>query len=189
MNMTSWERLTRRVGTMHQLWSAATSDLTTEQINHRERAGVLPISFSLLHYVVGEDRNVSTHLTASPMLWESGGWKHRIGGNLPSVKRGTPISIAEEASIGDAVTWFDYQQKVFEQTTTALRERSPADYDRVVLESIPESMLGSFVGLTNGPDGPVTLGDIIDGFVFQHGIRHLGEIEHARSLLGLQGVS
>ena len=38
-------------------------------------------------------------------------------------------------------------------------------------------------------EASVYLGDVLDGFIFQHGIRHLGEIEHARSLLGLQGVS
>ena len=189
MTMTPWERLTRRIGTMHRLWSAATSDLTAEHMNYRERAGVLPIAFSLLHYVVGEDRNVSTYLTDSPTLWESGNWEEPIGGNLPNVKRGTPVAIAEKTTIGNAAIWLDYQQQVFELTTTALLERSPGDYDVIVLDSIPESMTGSFVGLTYGARGLVTLGDIIDGLVFQHGIRHLGEIEHARSLLGLQGVS
>ncbi len=189
MSMTSWERLTRRVGTMHLLWSKATTDLSTEQMNYRERTGVLPIAFSLLHYVVGEDCNVSTYLSNSPTLWESGEWEARIGGILPQVRRGTPVAIAEEASIGDAATWLAYQAEVFARTEASLASGTPESYDKVVIETMPADMLGSFIGLTYGPNGPVLLGDIIDGFVFQHGIRHLGEIEHARSLLGLQGVS
>lgn len=189
MSMTSWERLSRRVGTMHLLWNKATTDLTTEQINFRERAGVLPIAFSLLHYVVGEDRNVSTYLSDTPLVWESGDWGAKIGGNIPDVRRGTPVEIAEEASLGDAAIWMAYQADVFARTENALAAAGPESYDKVVIESIPAEMAGSFIGMTYGPGGPVVLGDILDGFVFQHGIRHLGEIEHARSLLGLQGVS
>jgi hypothetical protein len=29
----------------------------------------------------------------------------------------------------------------------------------------------------------------MDAYLYQHGIRHLGELEHARSLVGLGGVS
>ncbi len=189
MALTPWERLTRRVAVMHRLWNSATSDLTTEQMNYHERPGVLPITFSLLHYILGEDRNVSMYLYDSPTEWDRGGWESRIGGNLPSVKRGTPIEVAESARIGSADAWMEFQRTVFSRTDEALRSKTPEVYDQIVHESVPEQMKGSFVGIAYGPDGPLYLGDVIDGFVFQHGIRHLGEIEHARSLLGLQGVS
>ncbi|MGD9711176.1 MAG: DinB family protein [Thermomicrobiales bacterium] len=188
MPLTPWDRLTRRVSSMHTMWRAATGDLTTAQMNFKEREGVLPIAFSLLHYVGGEDRNVSTYLLGEPMLWESGGWEERIGGKLPSVKRGTSIVVAEETRFGGAEAWLAYQEAVFERTERALHMASDQDYDRIIHGTIPEQLVGSFVDLTYAP-GPVALGDIIDGFVFQHGIRHLGEIEHGRSLLGLRGVS
>jgi hypothetical protein len=189
MPMTSWERLTKRVAIMHQFWDAAISDLTTEQMNHRERPGVLPIAFSLLHYVPGEDRNVSLYLYDSPMIWESRGWGQRIGGNVPPVRRGTPVDIAESAQIGDGAEWIAYQREVFARTESALQERANEAYDLIVHEDIPDQIKGSFVGMMAEPDGPICLGDVVEGFVFQHGMRHLGEIEHARSLLGLQGVS
>ena len=56
------------------------------------------------------------------------------------------------------------------------------------LTDIPDPLRGGFIALVAG-DGPVCLGDLMDAFLYQHGIRHLGEIEHARSLVGLGGVS
>jgi hypothetical protein len=37
-------------------------------------------------------------------------------------------------------------------------------------------------------EGPVRLGDMMDVVLYQHGMRHLGEVEHARSLVGLGGL-
>jgi hypothetical protein len=48
-------------------------------------------------------------------------------------------------------------------------------------------MRSGFLGLLSG-DGQVILGDLMTAFLYQHGMRHLGEIEHGRALIGLQGV-
>jgi hypothetical protein len=61
-------------------------------------------------------------------------------------------------------------------------------WDDVLFERMPDQLKGGFLELVVG-DKPVTLGDLLDVFVSQHGIRHLGEIEHARALVGLQGVA
>jgi hypothetical protein len=37
--------------------------------------------------------------------------------------------------------------------------------------------------------GPITILDGIECWIFQHGIRHLGECEHARALVGLGGMT
>jgi hypothetical protein len=188
MSISPWERLTRRVQIMHQMWDAAISDLTTEQINHHERPGVLPIAFSLYHYVLGEDRHISHYFYGELPLWETADWAERAGGNLPSVRRGTAVAVAEEARVGSAAQWLAFLREVFTRTETALAQRDDDAWRQLVHETIPDQFKGSFVGML-APEGPVYLSDIVDGFVFQHGIRHLGEIEHARSLLGLQGVS
>jgi hypothetical protein len=39
-----------------------------------------------------------------------------------------------------------------------------------------------------GPDG-VTLLDAAECWIYQHGLRHMGEIELARGLVGLQGMT
>ncbi len=64
-----------------------------------------------------------------------------------------------------------------------------SSYDTIQHETVPEQIKGSFVSNISDPDGPILLGDLIEGFVFQHGIRHLGELDHSRALLGLQGVT
>ncbi len=106
-------RLLRRVEAMHHLWERSVQDLTSDQINHLERTGVLPIAFTLLNYVKGEDRTASNCLHNEPTLWETGNWSDRIGGNLPDIRRGTAIDVAERAMIGEAEQWMTYQRAVF----------------------------------------------------------------------------
>ncbi len=189
MPSSPWTRLSRRVEAMHQLWEHSVRDLTIGQINHVERAGVLPIAFTLLHYVKGEDRTSSTYLHNEPTLWETGKWPERIGGNLPDIRRGTSIEVAERALIENAAQWMNYQRAVFAQTEAAMRVLPDSSYDSIKHDSVPEHLQGSFVSNISDPDGPILLGDLIEGFVFQHGIRHLGELDHSRALLGLQGVT
>jgi hypothetical protein len=31
--------------------------------------------------------------------------------------------------------------------------------------------------------------DVVEAWIYQHGIRHAGELEHARALVGLGGVA
>jgi hypothetical protein len=189
MPLSEWERLRRRIAAMHRLWTESTADLTTEQVNYQERPGVLPISFSLLHYVQGEDRNVSLYLLDEEMLWEQRDWLHRIGGEIPGVRRGAPVAEAETARIGDLDAWRDYQAAVFARTESGIVARPPSRYNHEVFPELPEPLQLSFVGMVIEPGEPVHLGELLDGFVYQHGVRHLGEIDHARSLLGLTGVS
>jgi len=45
------DSLRRRFRAMFSLWEDATATMTLEQVNHREKEGVVPIAFSLFHYV------------------------------------------------------------------------------------------------------------------------------------------
>jgi len=49
----------RRTRAMHTQWNQITQDLTLDQVNHHEREGVLPIAFSLHHYVLVEDQSLA----------------------------------------------------------------------------------------------------------------------------------
>ena len=80
MSVSNRERFLRQVHEMHRLWNQSTADLTVEQMNYRERDGVLPIAFTVLHYVRGEDRLICAAVLNEPTLWEAGGWQERIGG-------------------------------------------------------------------------------------------------------------
>ena len=189
MSVSSRERFLRDVKELHRLWTLSTEDLTVEQMNYRERDGVLPIAFTLLHYVRGEDRLICQGLLEEPTLWEAGNWQERIGGNPLDVRRGDKVEEAQNASIGNAATWLDYQNTVFTHTESVLASMSDDDFEADKYPSVPEQYKASFIGrvVNEGEGLPVSV--MLRSVIFQHGIRHLGELDHARALIGLQGVS
>ena len=176
-----------RITAVNGLLDRATQDLTLEQVNHRERPGVLSIAFSLAHVVGGQDRNVGRLLDKGPMLWESGGWGAKVGytGEMP--QRGTPMSVAEAIQFKDFKAWREYQAAVFARTGSAIANTPLERFDEVVMTDRPDAMKGSFL-FALVPSGPIRLIDACESYLFQHASRHLGEIEHARALVGLGGV-
>ena len=177
-----------RIGAMNAMLDAAIKDLTPEQVNHRERAGVLPIAFSLAHVVGGQDRTVARFLDKGPMLWESGAWGRRVGygGDLP--QRGTPMNVAEAIRFADLGAWREYQSAVFARTDAAIASTPIERFNEVAIADRPAGIAGSFL-FAFVPRGPIRLMDVVEAYVFQHAARHLGEIEHARALVGLGGIS
>lgn len=176
-----------RIGAINGMLEAAVEDLTLEQVNHRERAGVLSIAFSLAHVVGGQDRNVARYLDHGPMLWESGKWGERVGytGELPM--RGTAMKVAEAVQFKDLGAWREYQDAVFARTDSAIANTPLAKFDEIAAVERPPDVTGSFL-FALVPSGPVRLLDVVEAYVFQHAARHLGEIEHARALVGLGGL-
>ena len=176
-----------RMTAANTLLDRATQDLTLEQVNHRERGGVLSIAFSLAHVVGGQDRNVGRLLDKGPMLWDSGGWGARVGyiGEMP--QRGTPMSVAEAIQFKDWRAWREYQAAVFARTGSAIANTPLERFDEVVMSDRPKQMEGSFL-YAFVPSGPIRLMEAVESYLFQHAARHLGEIEHARALVGLGGV-
>lgn len=185
-----WRRhIGARMGAVNGMLEVAVKDLTLEQVNHRERAGVLSIAFSLAHVVGGQDRTVARFLDRGPLLWESGNWAARVGhsGDLP--QRGTPMTVAEAIQFTDVGAWREYQSAVFALTDSAIANTPIERFnDEVGSEDRPASAAGSFL-FAFVPSGPVRLMDIVEAYLFQHASRHLGEIEHARALVGLGGLS
>jgi hypothetical protein len=182
--------LQRRITAMHRLWQLALADMTLEQVNHCERPGVLPISFSLLHFVRGEDNNISSLLLGEPTLWEQGGWAARVGVTVDAVPRGTPLAVAEQLRFSDLDAWRAYQHAVFERTERVLATLTNDDYLRVLYGGeLPAAFHGAFISFVVDAEGPVRVVDALECFVYQHGIRHLGELEHGRALVGLGGLT
>ena len=70
------DSLRNRIRAMNTLWERAISDMTLEHVNHHERAGVLPIAFSLSHYIRAQDQSVSARVPARADAVES----RRLGG-------------------------------------------------------------------------------------------------------------
>ncbi len=185
------DSLLRRIAGMHQLWQMAVSDMTLGHVNHRERPGVVPIAFSLYHYVYSEDRTASGLLLGELPLWERDAWTERVGVR-PSgaASRGIPMEQAEKITLGDLGAWREYQTATFARTETALGGlRLRRLEDELFGGVIPESLVGAFVTMVVGSRGPIRVVDAIECFIYQHGIRHMGELEHARALVGLRGMT
>src|SRR2546423_1130338 len=184
-----WRRsIGARVTAMNGMLDQAVADLTLEQVNHRERAGVLSIAFSLAHVVGGQDRNVARLLDKGPMLWDSGNWnaKVKLAGALP--QRGTPMAEAEKIQIGDVDAWREYQSAVFARTGSAIANTPLARFDEDAFDGKrPDLGRGSFL-YALVPSGTIKVMDCVEAYLFQHAARHLGEIEHARALVGLGGL-
>jgi hypothetical protein len=187
--MEEWAKsLRRRIGAMHSLWQIGVRDLTLEQVNHFERTGVLPITFSLLHFVRSEDSAASRYILKSGTLWEKEGWAARIGPTVEDVGRGTPMNVAEQLRFESIDAWRDYQSAVFDRTEEALKALSPERFNEQPLgPALPGAMAGAFISYVVEPGQPPLLLDVLECFIYQHGIRHLGE--HARALVGLGGTS
>ena len=178
-----------RVAAVHALWQQGVADLTVDQVNHFERAGVLPIAFTLMHFVVGEDRNVARYLAADTLLWDRQGWAKHVGLVGEPPMRGTPMADAERIRLGDIDAWRAYQTAVFERTERALATLPLDRFAQKAMERPPADKLkGAFIALLV-PEGDFNVSDVCEAYLFQHAVRHLGELEHARALVGLGGLS
>ncbi|HEY6202825.1 MAG TPA: hypothetical protein VI056_07255 [Candidatus Limnocylindria bacterium] len=181
--------ITSRITAVHELWQEGVADLTVDQVNHFERSGVLPIAFTLMHYVVGEDRNVARHLGADALLWDQQGWAKRVGLVGEPPMRGTPMADAERIRLGDIHAWRAYQTAVFARTESALAALPLDRFAQKALDRPPADKLkGAFIALLV-PEGDFHVSDVCEAYLFQHAVRHLGELEHARALVGLGGLS
>ena len=185
-----WRRsFAARMTAINRMLDLVVVDLTVEQVNHVERGGVLPIAFSLSHVVGSQDRSASRFLGSNaPSLWEMGGWAKKVGleGVVPF--RGTAMNEAERTHFGDMDAWREYQRGVFAKTESALAN-APLDlFDKDAFGGErPELGTNAFLGLL-APSGPIRIMDVCEAYLFQHAARHLGEIEHARALVGLSGL-
>ena len=181
--------LRNRVRTMNSLWERAVSDMTLEQVNHHERPGVLPIAFSLNHFMRAQDQSISGPFLGEPTLWQAGGWAARAGVNVDKFGLGETVGEMEHLRFADLDAWRAYQSEVIARTARVLDGVTEEALAQVVLPKLPPSLESSYCATVIGPDGPLRKLEVIECFIYQHGLRHMGEIEHGRALVGLGGMT
>jgi DinB superfamily len=182
------ESLRNRIRAMSTLWQRAVEDMTLDQVNHHERAGVLPIAFSLNHYMRGQDSSISRVFLREEPLWAQGDWARRVGVTVDRYEPTESLETMERLRFGDFEAWKAYQAEVIARTNRVLDAIRDDELEDVVIPSLPADSK-AFCALVVGPGNPVRKLEVLECFVFQHGIRHLGELEHARALVGLTGLS
>jgi hypothetical protein len=181
------DSLRRRMRAMHSLWEQAVSTMDLEQVNHVEREPVLPIAFSLFHLVQLEDGSASI-LGAGPMIYDPS-WAERIG--LAIADHGKHRSVDEmvHQRIGDYEAFGEYMRLVFEKTERWLGDLPASDLEEVVVaRPFPPHIASTYSARVAGERGLTRL-DATECWIYQHGLRHMGEIEHARALVGLEGMT
>lgn len=183
------ESLKNRIRAMNTLWERAASDLTAEQMNHHEREGVLPMAFSFAHYIKAQDQSISGPFLRQPTLWQSGGWAAKIGVSIDALGREETVEEMQHQSFKDAGAWRAYQAAVLERTAGVLETLTEEVVLEVMLPKLPPNMQNIFCAIVIGKDAPLRKLDVLECFVYQHGLRHMGEIEHGRALVGLGGMT
>lgn len=184
------DSLRNRMRAMNRLWEMAVSDLTLDQMNHQERQGVLPMAFSFSHFIKIQDQSVSGALRGEPALWGAGGWAKKVGVTVDAIGREESVEEMEQIRFGNLDAWKEYQAQVLARTTETFETITEETLMEVIIPALPESMANIYCAIVVGGVGqPVRKLEVAECFIYQHGLRHMGEVEHGRALVGLQGMT
>jgi len=81
--------------------------------------------------------------------------------------------------IGGYEAFGDYMRAVFDRTEAWLAALDASELNRVVIgRPLPEQIASTYSARVAGPQG-ITLLDAAECWIYQHGLRHMGEIELA----------
>jgi hypothetical protein len=181
------DSLRRRMAAMHSLYYQAVDTMDLDHVNHFEREGVLPIAFSLFHYTNMEDASFLL-ITGIPPVWGPE-WQARVKMAIDDHGKHRTVDEMIHQRVGDYEAFKAYQREVFDRTETHLARLDPAEFARVVVERpFPPLVASTYSARVAGPEG-ITVLDGFECWLYQHGLRHMGEIELARGLVGLGGMT
>jgi hypothetical protein len=181
------DSLRRRIRAMHSLYYDAVATMDVDQVNHFEREGVLPIAFSLFHIVNMIDASFML-MTGTPPLWDDR-WEARVRPAIADHGKHRTVEEMVHQRIGDYAAFQEYMGEVFTRTEEWLEKLDVGELDRVVItRPFPPQVATTYSARVAGPEG-ITLLDATECWIYQHALRHMGEIELARGLVGLGGMT
>ena len=181
------DSLRRRMRALHSLYEDAVATMDVDHVNHFERDGVLPIAFSLFHIVNMMDASFML-MTGTPPIWDDE-WRERVAMTIPDHGKHRTVEEMVDQRIGDYGAFQEYMASVFARTEAWLAALDPAELQRVVIpRPFPPQIASTYSARVAGEQG-ITLLDATECWIYQHGLRHMGEIELARGLVGLGGMT
>ena len=187
MNTLLLDSLRRRMRAMHSLYADAVGSMDLDQVNHFERDGVLPIAFSLFHVTNMIDASFML-MTGTPPIWNDE-WQTRVRPAVADHGKHRTVAEMVQQRIGDYAEFGAYQRAVFHRTEAWLDALDPAELTRLVVpRPFRPQIANTYSARVAGPEG-ITLLDAAECWIYQHGLRHMGEIELARGLVGLSGMT
>ena len=179
--------LLRRLFAVHSLYYDACDTMTLEQVNAVVAPTTLPIAFSLVHQLLIEDGSVV--FTGGPAPQVSTQWAQRLG--LAVLDHGKERSVEEmmHQRVGDFEAFKAFQRLVFTATEEYVATIEPSRFDEVIVAAPYGATIANTFSARVGGNAGITRSDALECWVYQHALRHMGEIEHARSLVGLTGLT
>lgn len=181
------DSLQRRMRALHSLYEDAVATMDINHVNHFEREGVVPISFCLFHIVNMMDASFML-MTGTPPIWNAD-WQDRVQMSIADHGKHRTVDEMVHQRIGDYAAFQEYMNQVFARTEEWLAQLDPAELSRVVIpRPFPPQIASTYSARVAGPAG-ITLLDATECWIYQHGLRHMGEIELARGLVGLNGMT
>jgi hypothetical protein len=187
VNLDYRSSLLRRLRAVHSLYREALATMDLTQVNHVERDGVLPIAFSLVHQVLIEDGSLCFVGGPDPLFDDE--WAARMG--LGVADHGKARSVAEmvHQRIGDLGEFARFQGLVFAASEGFVATVDPATFPDVIVAAPYGPDLAHTFSARVAGDAGISRSDALECWIYQHALRHLGEIEHARALVGLGGMT
>jgi len=181
------DSLQRRMRALHSLYSDALATMDIDQVNHFEREGVVPIAFSLFHIANMIDVSFMLITGVTP-LWDKQ-WEERVRPAIADHGKHRTVAEMVHQRIGDYEAFGEYLHAVFGRVERWLADLEPSELTRVVISRpFPEQIASTYSARVAGPEG-ITVLDAAECWIYQHGLRHMGEIELARGLVGLGGMT
>ena len=181
------DSLQRRMKALFSLYDDAIDSMDLEQVNHFEREGVVPIAFCLFHYANVHDVSFMM-LSGQTPLWNDE-WQARVGLSINDHGKHRTVDEMVHQRIGDLDAFAEYMRAVYSRTSAWLKQMNPDELERVVIpRPFPPQIASTFSARVAGEQG-ITVLDGVECWLYQHGLRHMGEIELARGLVGLGGMT
>jgi hypothetical protein len=179
--------LLRRLAAAHSLYYDACDTMDVEQVNTVVAPTSLPIAFSLVHQVLIEDGTVV--FVGGPPPQFTPEWATRLA--LGVEDHGKERSVAEmmDQRIGNYDAFKEFQRSVFVATEAYVESIEPSSFDEVIVAAPYGPAVASTFSARVGGEHGITRSDALECWIYQHALRHMGEIEHARSLVGLGGMT
>ncbi len=181
------DSLQRRFRALFSLYYDAVGSMELEHVNHFEREGVLPIAFSLFHIVNMIDGSLLM-LSGEGPTWDDA-WVARVEPAIADHGKEKTVGEMVHQRIGDYEAFQEYMRTVFDRVERYLTTLTEDELQRVIIpRPLPDLVASTFSARVAGEAG-ITVLDGIECWMYQHGLRHMGEIELARGLVGLGGMT
>jgi hypothetical protein len=181
------ESLRRRMRAVQSLYRDATATMDASHVNHVALPGMLPIAFSLFHIVNMIDVSIGI-VTGKPALWNDS-WAERVKPAINDHGKHRTVGEMMHQRIGDYPQFVVYMNEVFLRLDDCLTALTPEDLGRIlVARPLPPQVASTFSARVAGPEG-ISVLDALECWIYQHALRHMGEIELSRGALGLGGMT